>query len=165
AARTVDRPGTEASQERRANGDAVKGGPETSRLYEEAVALYSAGRYPEALETIRRAVDAGGTTTALHSLAGWCRLKGGDPQAAGSEFGAALALDPGAIEPQVGFGYVLLRRGEPRPAAIRFEAALARDPGNLDALKGLGLAQRDQKKYDEAAATFRRARRLAPADG
>ncbi len=132
--------------------------------YDEALRLYRADQFREALEAIRRATDAGGATTALHALAGWCHLRGGDLKLSESEFRAALVLDPGAIDPLVGIGYLLLRRESPRQAAEQFEAALRRDPKNLDALKGLGLALRDRKRYAEAAETFRRALRLAPGD-
>ena len=136
----------------------------TPPAYDQALDLYRAGRTTEALAVIERAVAAFGTTPALHALAGWCHLRQGALESAESSFQAALVLDPRAIDPQVGMGYVLIRRGEPRPAAERFAIALRRDPENFDALKGLGLARRDQKRHAEAADLFRRVLAGAPGD-
>jgi tetratricopeptide (TPR) repeat protein len=148
--------------------DAAPAAPSSSgreQSYDEALRLYRAGRFRDALEVIARVTAAGGSSVALHALAGWCHLRGGDLRQAESEFEAALVLDQGAIDPRVGLGYVNLRRGSPAQAAGRFQAVLRRDPRNLDALKGLGLAERDRKRYGEAAAAFRSVLAIAPQDG
>jgi len=132
--------------------------------YDEAVRLYAAGRFQEALDAIRRASEAGGWTTALRALAGWCHLRAGRRAEAEGEFRAALRLDAGAVDPHVGLGYVLLRGGSSADAEGEFSFALRRDASNLDAQKGLGLSLRDQKKYAEAAQAFRAALRLKPGD-
>ncbi len=137
--------------------------PERS-LYDEAVRLYSAGRFQEALEVIRRAAETGGETAALRSLGGWCCLRSGAVRRAEAEFRAALRIDAEAVDPHVGLGYARLRRGSPAEAEGEFRFALRRDAGNLDARKGLGLALRDQKKYADAAQAFRDALRLEPGD-
>jgi tetratricopeptide (TPR) repeat protein len=142
----------------------VTGDDPRAVAYEEALGHYRAGRFPEALESIGRAIREFGANAALLSLSGWCRLRGGDPAKAESDFHAALVLDSSAADPHVGLGYVRLRRREPREAAREFEAALGRAPGSADALKGLGLARRDEKRFGEAADLLRRALKAAPGD-
>ncbi len=132
--------------------------------YDEALRLYREGRFREALEALRRGAEGGRWTVALHTLAGWCLLRGGSEKGAEEEFRAALVMQAGAIEPRVGLGYVLLRRGSPRAAAQEFGIALRGDPKNADALKGLGIALRDQKRFAEAADKFRLTLRQAPDD-
>ena len=132
--------------------------------YQQALRLYRGGRFTEALEAVRRAAATSGWSAALHTLAGWCQLRGGADKDAGSEFGAALVLDARAIEPRVGLGYVLLRQGKAPAALGRFQEVLRRDPRNADALKGSGLALRDLGRLTEAADRFRRALALEPAD-
>lgn len=138
--------------------------PAGDAAYREALGEYAAGHFRAALEVIRRAAEAGGWTVALRSLAGWCRLRGGEVGEAEAEFKAALAIDSGAVDPQVGLAYALVRRGSPVEAEQGFRSALRGDAGNLDALKGLGLALRDQKKYADAARVFRDALHLKPDD-
>lgn len=132
--------------------------------YPEALRLYRAGRLEEALALITRGLARHDTAAPLHALAGWIHLRQGSLDEADSEFGAALLLEPAALDPLVGRGYILLRRGMPAKAAAEFEAVLRRDPRNVDALKGLGMAQRDGKKPADAAATFRQAIVIAPDD-
>ncbi|HEU4403347.1 MAG TPA: tetratricopeptide repeat protein [Candidatus Polarisedimenticolia bacterium] len=132
--------------------------------YQQALGLYRQGRFREALEVIGRAVTDGGWSPALYALAGWSHLREGDLKGAESAFGAALVLEQGALEPQVGLGYVHLRQGAARQAAEEFQMVLRREPRNLDALKGLGLALRNQERFAEAAEKFRTVLRIAPSD-
>jgi tetratricopeptide (TPR) repeat protein len=142
----------------------VPAGRSAEEAYQEALRLYRAGRFSEALEVIDDAARRDGWSAALHTLAGWCHLRGGSLQAADSQFRAALILEPSAVEPQVGLGYTLLRQGSAGAADERFERALHRDPRNTDALKGSGLALRDLKRFGEAADRFRLALRTSPGD-
>ncbi len=88
----------------------------------------------------------------------------GELREAENAFRAALTVEPGALDPRVGLGYVLLRKGSPAAASDEFDAVLRRDPDNADAIKGLGLALRNEARLPEAAEALRRALALAPGD-
>ena len=61
-------------------------------------------------------------------------------------------------------GLELLGRGSPAAAAQLLERAAEAEPGSRSVLEALGRAQFDTRRYDEAAATFRRIVEASPSD-
>ena len=61
-------------------------------------------------------------------------------------------------------GLELLSRGSPAAAAQLLERAAEAEPGSRSVLEALGRAQFDTRRYDEAAATFRRIVEASPSD-
>jgi tetratricopeptide (TPR) repeat protein len=61
-------------------------------------------------------------------------------------------------------GLELLGRGSPAAAAQLLERAAEAEPGSRSVLEALARAQFDTRRYDEAAATFRRIVEASPSD-
>ncbi len=66
----------------------------------------------------------------------------GEEAAAIAKFKEALALTPGAFEPNINLGFIALNSGDYQLANDSFERATLADPGNLDAKLGLAVSKR-----------------------
>ncbi len=74
----------------------------------------------------------------------------GDEAAAIAKFKEALALTPGAFEPNINLGFIALNSGDYQLANDSFERATLADPSNLDAKLGLAVSKRGLGELEEA---------------
>lgn len=132
--------------------------------YAEALRLYRAGQFDESARLLERTIETGQAHAAHHALLGWCRLRSSDASGAEEAFARAAELDPHAVEPVVGQGFVALRQGRGEEAKRHFTDAVERERDNAEAWKGLGLAQHQLAELKAARESFQRAVAMAPDD-
>jgi len=77
---------------------------------------------------------------------------------------AAVAADPGAVEPRLAQARYYLDHGEPRLAATAVQAGLRRWPDQPDLLNALGVTMLAQGRFAEATVPLTRALRAATVD-
>ncbi len=141
------RPATEAPQEDSA--------ADPAHLYAAALRAYRAGDLDTARRHLDKARALGGETAGFHILTGWVRLRAGAAMDADAAFAAALELEPGAAEPQVGRGYAAMQLGALEKARAWFEKALVRERDHSDARRGLAMALLRLGEAEAAAATLK----------
>lgn len=139
----LDRRGALAT---RLGPDAIAAAARSQRLAE-AQTHYAAGRYADALATLRAELQP---RSAERVLTGWAFYRSGDIDEAGAAFEALLRESPGHTDALVGRGYVALRRDDLGRAEVAFAAALA-DGEHPGAIAGLGFVRYRQQRLIEAA--------------
>ncbi len=117
------------------------------------------GRYPESLESAKKAVLNCDNSSEAHFRLGRANLRMGNKEEALRQVRLALSLDPGNSMAYNWLGFInqndLQRIDE---AEQNYRKALELDPLNARAMVNLGLLlQNDPKKTDEAEKLFRRA--------
>src|SRR6185437_12914990 len=119
-----------------------------------AVYLESVGKYDEALDLARQAIELGPEEATAHNTLGVCvmHLADRDPTSAAkraeavTELGEALRLFPEYADAHVNLAAVFVAEGQPEAARQQLAAALATVPEHADAHNVLGniyFAQRD----------------------
>lgn len=131
---------------------------ERARRMAKAGADYAAGRYADALATLRADAQP---PLPERLLMGWALYRSGDLEAAGATFDAILGEAPELTDALVGRGYVALRRDDLAGAELAFGAALARSE-HADATAGLGFIRYRQGRLAEAARYLEAAGAAAP---
>jgi tetratricopeptide (TPR) repeat protein len=122
--------------------------------------------YDRARERLEIALRAAGRQS-LPTESIWCTL--GRVEAARGRVDAAqrayehcLAEVPASARAQAGLGALALTSGDAAAARAHYGAAVAHDPNFVEALLGLAVALAALDRADEAVATARRGRELAP---
>ncbi len=125
---------------------------EVRRLFREAADFRSNGQFPEAINTLRRAIEIDPENPNLHHELGMTFLMVRDWQRARVELIEAIRHDPNSADLHNGLGYALEKTGEIRPALDQFRLATRLDPTDasyrdqyFEAL-GLLTAQQSQNK-------------------
>ena len=98
-----------------------------------------------------------------HLNIGLLQLRGGQPDAAETEYRTALRLDPGFVPALVNLADLDRLRGQDQEGVALLRRATGIAPGNADAWHALGLALVRQHAAAEALPALRRAAELAPA--
>ncbi len=110
--------------------------------------------------------EAGQQSAELHNLHGLLLMEEDDQVAALRAFKQATTVDPEHPEAHLNIAMIALRFRDYPTAQTSLEQALA-DEGHSDdvtAMLGLGVAQRGQRRYDEAAQTLTRAHEIDAKD-
>jgi tetratricopeptide (TPR) repeat protein len=97
-----------------------------------------------------------------HLNIGLLQLRGGQPDAAETEYRTALRLDPRFVPAMVNLADLDRLRGREPEGAELLRRAITLEPGNADAWHALGLALVRQHNAAEALSALRRASELAP---
>lgn len=97
-----------------------------------------------------------------NSVLGTIHLARSRNSAAEQAFGAALKLDPQAMEALLGNGELLYRAGRFSEASARFEAAIRADAQNIQAKVGAAKTWMAQERTKEAKDLLRKARESQP---
>jgi Flp pilus assembly protein TadD len=126
------------------------------------VRVMQAGRHPEAIDLIGRAVAVDGSNAAFHSNLALAYLNAGLLTEAETHCREALQLQPNFPDVLSNLGLVLRAKGQLAAAADVLCAAARLQPRFADAFSNLGLVMLDQGRRDEAANAFREALRLEP---
>lgn len=123
---------------------------------EQAIALYSSGQYPAALEL------AVGELPPLLDIAACAAYARGAKAEAEKYWRAAVAISPGFSRAHNNLGLLCAEGGRLAEAEAAFRAALALQPGYAEALHNLGAVLVNLRCLDEAVSICRRAVALRP---
>ena len=123
--------------------------------------LSGLGRYEEAAETLRRALEGLDNAPTRYEL-GLALDGAGRRSEAVVEYRRALDRDPNHLSALNNLGVALASQGRLDEAGRHFERVLAVDPGDADAYANLGLVLAARGARDLAASAFRDALRLEP---
>lgn len=134
----------------------------TSPSYEQALALYRAGRYHDCLRASEAILVADPSDTRTQHLVGMLCFLARDPAAALGWFEKAVAGAPDWSEAHSNRGLALKTLGRIEESLAAYSRALALDPEDAQAHSNFGIALRSLGRAEEAAAAFRRAIALNP---
>jgi len=126
---------------------------------------FRAGRYDDAAEEFRQAVEADGKDVTAHVNLGSALGQSGDVDGAIEQFRAALETDPGNLTAHFNLGVLLSRKGPLEEAIDHLQAAVDGSPGDGEAHLELGRALRAAGRAEDALAADGRAIERAPFSG
>lgn len=126
--------------------------------------MYIDGRWQDAAEEFRRAVEADPEDARLRVNLGSTLLRLGDLDGAAREYDRAAALDPGLAGAFYGQGAVAERRGDDDAADRHYRAALEADPRHLPTHLRLGHLARRRGRPAEALPHYRALIEVDPRD-
>jgi predicted Zn-dependent protease len=106
--------------------------------YQRAFVLYSADRYPEALDELKRVLERDPVHEDALQLAGYVAAVEGLEDEALSFYNRYLELNPGNAAVRMKIAYELAQAGDPDGAVQLIEAGLDNDPDNVDLWEQLG---------------------------
>ena len=106
--------------------------------YQRAFILYSADRYPEALDELNRVLERDPVHGDALQLAGYVAAVEGLEDVALSYYNRYLELNPGNAAVRMKIAYELAQAGDPAGAAQLIEVGLDQDPDNVDLWEQLG---------------------------
>ena len=127
--------------------------------------LIAAGRYPEAIAALERALTLAPDNLEAEGLLGWARMLAGDHDRALESLQRVLRADPGNEMARANLGYVCYKRGLHGEAVEHLSRALAagRDrKAAMYALYYMGLVHAGRNDVEEALAWFARAIEAGP---
>jgi len=126
------------------------------------LALFRAGRIPEAIRQYRAALEIQPAYPGvLNNLGNALDLQGSTQEAIGC-YEAALRLEPGFAAAHYNLAKALDRTGRTPEAIGQFEEAVRIQPGNADGRDALGEALLRSGRTPEAVAEFEAALRISP---
>jgi tetratricopeptide (TPR) repeat protein len=123
------------------------------------------GEAQDALPRLEEAIRRGSRDPVIFHALGLVRLKLGDLSGAEQAYRAALAIDPDALENELGLATVAIVRDDPAAALGAYQRILAKKPRFAAAELGRAWALAKLGRRDEALQSIDRAEQLgAPAD-
>jgi predicted O-linked N-acetylglucosamine transferase (SPINDLY family) len=131
-----------------------------ARQHAEACLLQ--GRFAEAAEGYRRALQLGPNPAEVHTNLGVALARLGRLEEAAASYRRAVELRPDYAEAHSNLGNALQGQGKLEEAVASYRRALQLRPGYAKAHTNLGSALQKQGKLEEAAASHRRALQLRP---
>ncbi|HMK86872.1 MAG TPA: tetratricopeptide repeat protein [Steroidobacteraceae bacterium] len=134
--------------------------PPSRAQIDELIALFSAGRYPEAEASAASLAERHPRSGPIWKILGAARAMQGKPALAALERAAELL--PSDHEAHGNLGNALRAAGRPIEAAASHRRAIHLNPRHAGAHNDLGAALRDLGQLDAALASFRQALRLKP---
>ncbi len=138
--------------------------PALAQLWRQAVSLYRAARWREALAACRKLLAALPSQPAVLGLAGLLALQLDDAAEAVAFLAFAVKLKPDAADLRYNLANALRRLGRTEEAIATYRRAAAYGPDILPIWNNLGAALQSLGRHVEAAEAFRQALRLAPDD-
>ena len=125
-----------------------------------AAALIEQGKFREAEEPARHAVELAPASAQGHNLLGLVHDQLGRAAEAEKEYREALRLDPKHVSARHNLGSLLLQQGKLEQARVELEKVLRQDPKHAQAHFNLGRLLAAERKFAEAAQHFQAARKL-----
>ena len=135
---------------------------QASRLNDEAIALYGAGKLPEAIAASKQAVARAPGHAPFHNNLGELLRLAGEAEPAMASLDRAIALDPQHAEAHSNRGNLLRQLRRTDEAIASYRTALAIRPDYPEAMVNLGAALQDARDFPAAIAVLRRAIALNP---
>jgi predicted O-linked N-acetylglucosamine transferase (SPINDLY family) len=120
------------------------------------------GNHALAVESIQRAIELNGTSSAFHSNLGAAFRDQGKLREAAECFRRALELNPDLSEARINLGNALKDQGRWEEAAACYIRALELKPDSVEAHYNLGTAFQEQGVLDKAIGCFQQALELRP---
>ncbi len=137
--------------------------PDDTQLLEAiAVALARAGEPQQALRSLEQAVRARPGSARAHLKLAEMRASLGDSQGATSAYRRAAALEPGSPEANAGLASLLAREGKATEARRLAEEIVRAHPSSAAGWLADGEVAASQRRWTDAAASYRRAAALQP---
>jgi PKD repeat protein len=130
--------------------------------YNNGVALYSQGKYDEAIIAFDETIKLDPTNATAWNSKGLALSSQGKYDEAIIAFDEAIKIDPKYSWPWNNKGWILYSQGKYGEAIVAFDEAIKLDPTNAMAWNNKGLALYSQGKYDEAIIAFDEAIKLDP---
>ena len=118
--------------------------------------LEAKGDYAGALAKMNVLRAAGDNSYFVILRTAWLRYLAGDFVGAETEYRAAMAARPQAVEPKVGLTLALHAAGDWKALVVACQAALADDPKHATLRARLASAQYNLKRYPDAASLYRK---------
>ena len=134
--------------------------PEVLRL--QGVLSHLDGRYAEAVEILRKALQASPEDVLIMNNLGSALRASGDVEGAIETFERVTALDPSLAAAWFNLGKTLKSQAKPEAALPALEQALSLSPAHVPARIVLGDSLKALGRINEAAKAFREALRLNP---
>lgn len=142
---------------------AVQAGWKAEECYRAGRDYYQQGRYAEAVESLRRALELRPDYLEACVNLGVFLYSGlGNGQEAAAALERAVELDPGRANTYLLLGKVYLALNRTEEAARTLERAVGLDPASWESQEQLGLAYLRQGRSESALEVFRAASRIAP---
>jgi Flp pilus assembly protein TadD len=141
---------------------------EWPELQRRGMAAFAAGRLPEALDCIGRAIDRRGGSATLHNVFGAIWGASGEHHVAVAEFRKAIALDPGMAPAQANLTGTLRARSLPgawKACRRLFALASGNDAVRAAALGNLASLKDVEGRHAEARRASRQALAIGPQSG
>ena len=137
--------------------------PDSPKLWNErGVALHQEGRYNEAAESYRHALEADARYAIAHNNLAVALYHSGDREAAVEAFRAALDANPSFAKARLNLA-LLLNKGRRFQLALEaYRQVLSSEPENPTAWNGIGLVLTELRKIDDARNAFVRAIQANP---
>jgi len=126
------------------------------------IALVYQGRFDEAIEHHRCAVEFKPGRADAHYSLGVALLRDGQPYEAVPEFERALAIDRNHAQAHSNLGAALIQLGDSPDAVTHLIQALAIEPDYAQAYNNLGMAYSLQGRLDDSVGEFRKAVQIDP---
>jgi Flp pilus assembly protein TadD len=124
--------------------------------------LLELGRYPEAAEAFRSAVEFGATDISVHAGLVECHTRLGERDRALREFEQLLKLRPATADDHLQLGLAAFAVGRLDEAITGFTEATRLRPNWSDGYNNLGIALASRGRLQEARDAFARAVQLDP---
>jgi len=105
---------------------------------------------------------AGDDRSGVIASRGSAYYRAGDYRRAGTDYIAAIRLDPRNSSSHYNLGLVHEQLGDRQRALVDYSAAIGIDPENIEALQNRGLIHLDAGRFDQAIADFTGAYKLQP---
>ena len=105
---------------------------------------------------------AGDDRSGVIASRGSAYYRAGDYRRAGTDYIAAIRLDPRNSSSHYNLGLVHEQLGDRQRALVDYSAAIGIDPENVEALQNRGLIHLDAGRFDQAIADFTGAYKLQP---
>lgn len=136
-----------------------------ARMHSELAAkAFREGRYEEAIEEYKKAIELNGDSAELYRELGLVYLKVGNRTKAGDAFKEAIRLKPGWAEAHYDLGRTLYEVGEYETAAASFEEAVRLKPDFFDALIALGNTYQHSGVHARSVEVLQKAVLLRPSN-
>ena len=116
-------------------------------------------------QAIINRILARGDTAEARLLLGMTKMQGNDYAGAREDLAKAVALNPKLPDVYSYYGLALVTTGDTEQAAQAFRHELETNPNDYGANLQLGALARQDQKFDEARAYFKRALLVRPGDG
>jgi Tfp pilus assembly protein PilF len=131
-------------------------------LHAQALGHFRAGKMPEGIILLEKALELNPGSGEMHSHMGIARFETEDVKTAGRHFDISVRLEPKNFMVQNDCGIFLLKTNRPKDAERHFRKALAINPVHAEATLNLGRSLQRQGRLDEAAHFYIGAVRLNP---
>ncbi len=137
---------------------------EAKRLNNAGVVAYHNGRYEQALELFRRAIELYPEFTEGYNNLGLTHTEMNEEEKATEAFKRAIELDPNLAATYNNLGYAFYRLGSYTEAIEMYQEAIGRSKHNSSAYTNLGNAYYKQDKIEEAIQAWNTALQIDPSN-